>query len=152
MPEPETCNCAALREAARHVSKMYDDTLAPARPGPPQYSILARLDRLSPCGIRDLARSLVMDRSTLGRLLRPLEKRSLVKIEVSKDDRRGRVLQLTRSGHALLAKARPLWAEAQRRYVDGFGDSPAAELRAILKQVTATDFSHAGKSRPIVSP
>ena len=88
-----------------------------------------------------------MDRSTLGRLLRPLEKRGLVKIEVSQDDRRGRVLQLARPGHALLAKARPLWAEAQRRYVGGFGDGAAAELRAILKQVIATDFSRAGRSR-----
>jgi len=27
--EPEICNCGALRQAARRVSKLYDDALAP---------------------------------------------------------------------------------------------------------------------------
>jgi DNA-binding MarR family transcriptional regulator len=73
--EPEICNCAALRQAARHVTKLYDDALAPVGLGGNQFSILARLSLGDPRTIQDLARLLVMDRSTLGHLLRPLEKR-----------------------------------------------------------------------------
>ena len=44
--EPEICNCAALRQAARRVTKLYDDALAPIGVGLNQFSILARLDRV----------------------------------------------------------------------------------------------------------
>src|SRR6516225_838484 len=40
--EPEICNCAALRQATRHVTKLYDDALAPLGLGVNQFSILAR--------------------------------------------------------------------------------------------------------------
>jgi DNA-binding MarR family transcriptional regulator len=71
--EPEICNCAALRQVARRVTKIYDDALAPSGLGVNQFSILARLGLVGPSTIQDLARLLVMDRSTLGHLLRPLD-------------------------------------------------------------------------------
>jgi len=43
--EPEICNCAALRQAARHVTRFYDEALAPTGLGVNQFSILARLSR-----------------------------------------------------------------------------------------------------------
>src|SRR6476620_11594260 len=102
--EPEICNCAALRQAARRVTRFYDEALAPTGLGVNQFSILARLSRVGPSTIQDLARLLVMDRSTLGHLLRPLEKRGLVKLEVSAQDRRSCIVTLTR-GKAAVAKA-----------------------------------------------
>src|SRR5207248_6589362 len=39
-----TCNCAALRQAARHVTRLYDDALAPLGLGANQYSILSTLE------------------------------------------------------------------------------------------------------------
>src|SRR6202007_589648 len=89
--EPEICNCGALRQAARRVTKLYDDALAPIGLGINQYSILARLNRVGPSTIQNLARLLVMDRSTLGHLLRPLEKRGFVKLKVSEQDRPRRI-------------------------------------------------------------
>src|SRR5258708_11260887 len=108
--EAEICNCGALRQAARRVTKLYDDALAPTGLGVNQYSILARLSHVGPSTIQDLARLLVMDRSTLGHLLRPLEKRGLVRLDVSVEDGRSRVTTLTRAGRALIAKGRPLSA------------------------------------------
>src|SRR6267143_6983354 len=85
--EAEICNCAALRQAARRVTRLYDEVLAPIGLGVNQYSILARLNRVGPSTIQELARLLVMDRSTLGHLLRPLEKRGLVTLKISDQDR-----------------------------------------------------------------
>ena len=138
--EPEICNCAALRQAARRVTKLYDDALAPIGLGVNQFSILARLDLVGPSTIQDLARLLVMDRSTLGHLLRPLEKRGFVKLEVSEQDRRSRVVALTPAGKAVVAKARPRWAVAQRRFESTFGKEAALDLRTVLKQVATADF------------
>ena len=58
--EPEVCNCAALRQAARRVTKLYDDALAPTRLGENQYSILSRLSHVGPSTIQALAQLLVM--------------------------------------------------------------------------------------------
>jgi DNA-binding MarR family transcriptional regulator len=137
---PEICNCAALRQAARRVTRLYDDALAPTGLGVNQFSILARLSLVGPSTIQDLARLLVMDRSTLGHLLRPLEQRGLVTLDVSEEDRRSRVVTLTQAGKAAVAKARPRWAAAQRRFESTFGREAALELRTVLKGIATADF------------
>ena len=68
---PAECNCLALRQAARHVTQFYDQCLAPAGLRSTQYSILSRLARSGPMTINLLAADLVMDRTTLGRNIRP---------------------------------------------------------------------------------
>lgn len=138
--EPEICNCGALRQAARRVTKLYDDALAPIGLGVNQFSMLARLNLVGPSTIQDLARLLVMDRSTLGHLLRPLEKRGFVKLEVSEQDRRSRMVALTEAGKAVVAKARPRWAAAQRRFENTFGKEAALELRTVLKEIATAEF------------
>jgi DNA-binding MarR family transcriptional regulator len=139
--EPEICNCAALRQAARRVTKLYDDALAPIGLGANQFSILTRLSLVDPITIQDLARLLVMDRSTLGHLLRPIEKRGFVKLEVSEQDRRSRMVALTQAGKAAAAKARPRWAAAQRRFESTFGKEDALELRTVLKEIATAEFA-----------
>jgi DNA-binding MarR family transcriptional regulator len=144
--EPEACNCSALRQAARRVTRLYDDALAPTGLGVNQYSILIRLRRVGPSTIQDLARLLVMDRSTLGHLLRPLEKRGLVRLQVSEQDGRSRVIALTPAGRAVVARGRPLWATAQQRFARAFGQKDALDLRRVLKQVAMADFGEAAET------
>jgi DNA-binding MarR family transcriptional regulator len=111
-----------------------------------QYSILIRLRRVGPSTIQDLARLLVMDRSTLGHLLRPLEKRGLVRLQVSEQDGRSRVIALTPAGRAIVAKGRPLWAKAQQRFARAFGETDALDLRRVLKQVAMADFGDGART------
>ncbi|WP_131112994.1 MarR family winged helix-turn-helix transcriptional regulator [Lichenihabitans psoromatis] len=136
----ELCNCTALRQTARHVTRLYDDALEPVGIGVNQYAVLSRLDKFGPTAIQPLAQALVMDRSTLGHLVRPLEQRRLVSLTVSEQDRRSRLLVLTAEGRALLARARPLWAEAQSRFETTFGAAVASDLRSVLKRVASVDF------------
>ena len=138
--EPEACNCSALRQAARRVTRLYDDALAPTGLGVNQYSILATLGRVGPSRIQDLAQRLVMDRSTLGHLLRPLEKRGFARLRVSEQDGRSRVAALTPAGRAVLARGHPLWESAQRRFASAFGAKSAIGLRTVLKKVAMADF------------
>jgi DNA-binding MarR family transcriptional regulator len=139
--DAEACNCSALRQATRLVTKLYDAALAPIELGANQYGILSRLYRNGPSTLGNLAGSLVMDRSTLGHLVRPLEKRGLVRLAVGEDDRRARFLTLTRSGESLLQKARPLWSSAQKKFESAFGADSASRLRAMLKDVVTSDFA-----------
>ena len=136
----ESCNCAALRQAARHVTRLYDEALAPIGLGANQYSILATLQRVGPRTVQQLAGCLVMDRSTLGHLLRPLEGRHLVRLQMSERDGRRRVVVATPTGKALVTEGRPLWAKAQRRFERAVGVDVAQGLRTLLKRIATSDF------------
>ena len=134
---PERCNALALRQATRHVSQLYDRHLAAAGLKGTQFSIVARL-RDGPRAIGDLARELVMDRTTLGRNLRPLERAGLVTLEVDPADRRSRRLAVTERGRVVFEQARPAWQAAQLQFEKAFGRDESAALRALLRTVTRT--------------
>jgi DNA-binding MarR family transcriptional regulator len=138
-PIPE-CNCLALRQAARHVTQFYDQCLAQAGLRTTQFSILARLKRLGPLTINALARELVMDRTTLGRNMLPLEREGLITIEDGARDRRSKVLHLTKAGAGRVRAARKLWGEAQTHFEKSFGAERASTLRKELRAVTASEL------------
>jgi DNA-binding MarR family transcriptional regulator len=130
------CNCLALRQAARHISQIYDRHLASEGLRTTQYSILAKLHRLGPLSINELAKSMVMDRTTLGRAIRPLERDRLLAIK-SGDDARTRNLQLTPAGEARLKAAAVKWRAAQKEFETAFGPGNAVDLRTVLQRVVA---------------
>lgn len=136
---PEICNCLALRQAARVVTQFYDQHLVASGLRTTQYSILARLDRLGPMTINSLAAELVMDRTTLGRSILPLERDGLVRVGQNAADARSRDLELTAKGAKRLRAARTGWLEAQKRFDAAFGGENAAELRALLKSVVTSE-------------
>ena len=135
---PAACNCLALRQAARHVTQFYDQLLVPSGLRTTQYSILARLKRRGPMTINALAAELIMDRTTLGRNIRPLQRGGLLAVGLGKSDRRSKELRLTAAGAARFAAARKAWREAQGRFETSFGVTRARQLRALLHEV-ATD-------------
>src|SRR5579859_6649139 len=94
-PSVSSCNCQALRQAARHVSQFYDQWLAPSGLRTSQYSILVRLNRKGPMTINALASDLVMDRTTLGRNILPLDRDGLISIVKGGTDRRRKEVHLT---------------------------------------------------------
>ena len=122
------------------MTQFYDAALAPSGLGLNQFSILSRLKTVGPVAIQDLAQLLVMDRSTLGHLLRPLARRRLVTLATDARDRRSRRVALTAAGRALLVRARPMWVEAQRRFSRTMGEDAARELRVVLKRIATSEF------------
>src|SRR5437762_9408150 len=129
LPGPEDCNCFAVRSAARRVTQLYDQLLAPVGLRVTQFSILAKLGRRGPLTINALAEDLVMDRTTLGRNILPLEREGLVAVVRSSADRRSKELHLTEVGLARLRLAMKEWARAQARFESVFGSKRAADLR-----------------------
>jgi DNA-binding MarR family transcriptional regulator len=140
LPRLEECTCLAVRQAARHVTQFYDQHLAPAGLRTTQFSILAKLKRQGPMTINVLADELVMDRTTLGRNILPLEREGLISIAPGRTDRRSKELRLTDVGVERLRAAREGWKKAQEEFAAAFGDERAAGLRALLHEVSATDL------------
>jgi DNA-binding MarR family transcriptional regulator len=130
------CNCLALRQAARQVTQFYDRYLQPSGLRATQYSILARLKRHGPMTINALAADLVMDRTTLGRNILPLQRDGLIAVGRSKGDRRSKELRLTRAGAARFATSASAWTRAQAAFERAFGADRAKDLRALMHDVT----------------
>jgi DNA-binding MarR family transcriptional regulator len=145
--DPNRCNCLALRKATRRMSQFYDSTLAPSGLRGTQYSILGDLVRRSdaPPTIRELSEAMVLDQSTIGQNLRPLEREGLIELAQDPEDRRSRRIVLTKAGRSRYAQARPMWLEAQAHFEESFGVRAAAELRDLLA-IIARDPSLAGDS------
>jgi len=137
----QECMCLAVRQAARHVTQAYDHFLAPAGLRTTQFSILAKLKRKGPMTINALAADMVMDRTTLGRNILPLERDGLIAIEPIATDRRSKELHLTRFGEKRFAAACAGWAKAQSRFEATFGSKRTSELRALLRAVVESEFS-----------
>ena len=140
LPTPGECNCFAVRSAARRVTQFYDQFLAPAGLRTTQFSVLARLKRKGPLTINRLAEEMVMDRTTLGRNILPLERDGLIAIEPNESDRRAKELRLTKAGEKRLQVARKQWSRAQARFESTFGPRRAADLRAMLRAVVASEL------------
>jgi len=131
----DVCHCQAVRQAARWISQLYDQQLAPAGITSTQFAVLSQLDKRGAAGIVDLAQGLVMDRTTMTRTLAPLERDGLVAVTGADDDRRRKVLTLTREGRKRLAAARPLWRRAQAAFEKHFGAQQALAMRDLLRAV-----------------
>lgn len=142
----DQCNCFAIRQAARHMTQFYDQFLAPTGLRSTQFSILAKLQARGPLSVNGLAEQMVMDRTTLGRNIQPLEREGLIEVAPSSEDRRAKEIRLSKAGIARLRVAAPAWAEAQTRFEAAFGRKRSADLRAILREVVASDLQTGNES------
>src|SRR3954452_19267581 len=133
------CNCLAIRQAARHVTQLYDHLFAPVGLRATQFAILSRLRRQGPMTINALAALLVMDRTTLGPTILPLQRAGLIEVVASPADRRRRELRLTDVGLAKHAAALECWSVAQQRFETVFGGERAAMLPRLWRDVVAAD-------------
>jgi len=128
------CTNFQLRKVARLVGAIYDETLRPTGLKGTQFNQLVALALMKTATVKRLARTLVVDRTSLNRSLAPLERDGLVK-SLPGTDGRERVLELTSLGYRRLKKAIALWEQAQRRVAEGLGP---ANLRALHESLAST--------------
>jgi DNA-binding MarR family transcriptional regulator len=135
------CNCLAIRQAARHVTQFYDQALAPTGLRATQYAILSRLRRDGPLAINALAAALVMDRTTMGRNILPLQRDGLIEIVASDVDRRRRELRLSAKGLARQRAADELWEAAQAGFEGALGRKRSAKMRNLMREISDCEFA-----------
>ena len=131
------CLCLHLQRAARRVARRFDEALRHLDLTNGQFSLLTSLNRPQPARMGSVATLLAMDRTTLTAALKPLVRRGLVAAVVDEADRRGRRVALTAEGHALLARAVPVWQVCHEGLEARIGQPAADELRAGLDALAA---------------
>jgi DNA-binding MarR family transcriptional regulator len=124
------CHCDTLRLAARKLTARYDAALAPAGLTVAQFALLRKIRRAGQPSLTEIGRIAGLDRSTVGRNVRVLEKAGLVALSTGKDQREATVV-VSDKGHAALATAEPLWTRVQDEIDAVLGPEGAAGLRRL---------------------
>lgn len=129
---------ARLRQVDRAVMRFLDMKLEMTRLTAAQLWILGTLRARSSPSISELADRLALERSTVSRNLRLLERKRFV--ERSRDERRrARAVTITAEGRARLLVAIPAWTAGQQELMDRLGSerwSSLQEIASILQRYT----------------
>jgi DNA-binding MarR family transcriptional regulator len=131
-----SCACFNLRKAARAVTQLYDEYLRPTGLRATQLTLLIAARGVGPVAISKLAKGAVLDRTTLTRNLKVLEKKGLIRTETGLD-RRAREVTLTDLGHKALIKAMPLWVKAQAHVKEGLGEETMERFLRYLSDIVS---------------
>ena len=126
------CACFSLRKATRMVTQLYDEALKPAGIRATQLMVLAATRFAGPISVNQLADRIVMDRTTLTRNLKPLQRDGLITVRPG-DDLRVREVSLTAKGRKTLDRAYPLWERVQARLREQLGDPRVDQLLVDLQ-------------------
>jgi DNA-binding MarR family transcriptional regulator len=139
-----------MRQAARYMTQLYDRHLQRAGVTAAQFTILGKLASQSEVRIATLAPEMVMDRTTVSRALKPLERDGLIQFELDKDDARVHLLTLTEHGKHRYEQAKKAWRDAHDEVERKFGKERTTALRRELFLLThdAQSDSNIGESRP----
>ncbi|WP_118184271.1 MarR family winged helix-turn-helix transcriptional regulator [Paraburkholderia phosphatilytica] len=135
----DECNCFALRQASRFVTQLYERHLAEVGVTAAQFTILAKLARRPNLTMVELADAMVMDRTTLVRALKPLQRDGFIASDSAEHDTRTYVFSLTESGERVFDEAAAAWRAAQEEFEAKFGKSRAKLLRKELFSLTEAE-------------
>jgi DNA-binding MarR family transcriptional regulator len=129
-----TCVCSNLRRASRIVTNYYDSLLAQVCDlRVSQIIVLVVLYLAGSQTINELAEKLDLDRTTLGRNLKPLAQQNLLTVEPG-NDQRTRIVGLTAHGEETLLLVLPQWEQAQAHML---ADMQQGQLEGFLTQLSS---------------
>jgi len=135
----EACNCFATRQAARHITKLYERHLSAANITSAQFSIIVLLGQKSEMTMNALASALVMDRTTLLRAVKPLLRDELLISRPGAKDTRQLTFTLSAAGKRKLKQATRLWKTAQSEFESQVGPTRALRMRRDLLTLARQD-------------
>lgn len=137
VPVGAACFALQTRMAARALTRRYDRALRPLGLGSPQFGILSAVALSLDMSETALADRLGLERTTLVRNLKLLERKGWV--EPVGGAGRGLRHRLTEDGRAALEAARPVWAAVQAEVEAALGPETQAvrgSLRALRRAAT----------------
>lgn len=128
----EGCTSMRLQAAAKLAMQVYARHFTDSGVTSPQFAALAFLYRDGGLSVGRLAELLDTDQTTVTRNLRLMEQRGLVRQEVSPEDRRRRIVQITADGRRVFRAALPNWQQAQAELAHRLGHAETTRLNRQL--------------------
>jgi DNA-binding MarR family transcriptional regulator len=133
---PLACMCASFRRASRVLTQHYDAALRPLGLRATQFTLLQALSLVGEISQGTLGEILAIDSTTLTRTLAIMERQGWIGSQPG-EDRRERLLSLSKAGRAEYNRALPHWEKVQQELRAQFGSKRWNELLNLTNQVTA---------------
>lgn len=129
--------CAAfnLRRASRAISQLYGQLMQDTGLKSTQFSLLNAVVAMGHPSVNELSEALGMDRTTLTRNLKPLLQAGYLQDEAGQD-RRARIISITRFGKRTLEDSMSRWQQAQQLIEQRYGKQRLQRLIADLRELT----------------
>lgn len=99
-----------------------------------QYTLVTNIAALQPARVTEVAAAMLMDRTSVTRLIEPLISRGFLRMEQDEEDRRARILTVTSKGRVALEKSGHAWREAQQEFFNVIGAEKWMLLRKTLRE------------------
>ncbi|HEV7778006.1 MAG TPA: MarR family winged helix-turn-helix transcriptional regulator [Luteibacter sp.] len=129
------CNAFTLRRAARAITQLYERHIALSGLTSSQFSIISAVRHAPGMSMAELAETMGMDRTTLVRALKPLQRDRLVVTVAALKGSRQLALNLSAEGMARYEGALPYWMAAQKEFEARVGTDRARKLREELLEI-----------------
>lgn len=126
------CYCTLLRKATRRLGAAYDEVLAPFGINIAQFSLLRMMSRSGPISLTELGKIAELDRSTIGRNVRVIERMGLVETRRGDNDQREALVKLTPHGKQVYDEAALYWENCQRAIESRLGGEKIKALQDIV--------------------
>jgi len=133
---PLSCMCASFRRASRVLTQHYETALRSLGLRGTQFTLLQALSHTGEVSQKTLGEILAIDSTTLTRTLAIMERQGWIASR-SGEDRRERLLSLSKTGKAEYRCALPYWEKVQRKLRARFGEKRWNELLKLTNQVIA---------------
>ena len=131
-----TCLCIELRTVANQLTQIYDEAMIASGISTTQFSQLHMILNLQGPSLKELAAASQLERSTLGRNVKVLEKMKLVTLKTG-IDARTRTIHITRKGKNTFKRAVPLWQSVQQQMLERLGHDGREPLDKIIDKLTS---------------
>ena len=140
-PEPAAeimgaCLAGRTRLLSRAITGLYDEALRDANITAAQLTTLSFIHELGPIAPGEIAKELVLEKSTLSRNLGRMERNGWVTIAQGEAGHT-QIIRVTRKGQAVIAKALPKWRAAQERAQELLGSGGAEAIIRAFNSVRA---------------
>lgn len=148
-PHRFVCACATARTVARTLTQLYDGVLRDAGIEAPQFALLMALEAQGPTKQAAIGRLFALDKTTLSRNLRWLERQGWIAAAPAAD-RRERQFAVTADGRRRLADAKVRWTRAQAMLRSEMGDADWRAMCRLFGRII--DAADRAKRRSITRP
>jgi DNA-binding MarR family transcriptional regulator len=128
--------CASFRRASRALTQHYEAALRPLGLRATQFTLLQALSLTGEVSQGTLGEILAIDSTTLTRTLAIMERRGWIASRPG-EDRRERLLSLSKAGRAQFNRALPHWEKIQQELRARLGNTRWNEFFNLTNQVTA---------------
>jgi DNA-binding MarR family transcriptional regulator len=129
------CACATARQVARVLTQLYDSRLRDTGMEAPQFALMMTLDKQGPCSQGALGRRYALDKTTVSRNLKLLERNGWIASSAA-NDKRERRFTLTAAGRKQLAAAKPEWKKAQEQLRAGMTTEQWDTMFRVFRTIT----------------